>query len=957
MDAAALLKAFAELAPAGVRVRYDVTDSNEPFVWLGSRMVATAQPELAWGGASWAQTAATRLSESPPSIPNSSAVKRLRALDALHFNERLLREGWVFVCGTSEIDGKQQSVCLPLISRPVRISSSLLGTYLFRAGDDELIPLVSDPAVAARLEGEIEFGGGAITQDDIDPRLLARLTRLQQWIKDVAGAANLEIGAVLTPATDPTALRSAAGLVVVVGSGLYLARDVSAPDLSATLLHWAGRRDLDGTAFAAMYADQPAEPGDAPVATVRSPMPLSERQMEAVQRARRERVTVLSGAPGSGKSHTVVAIALDAIERGECVLVAAQSNAAVDVLADLLDRQPGPTPVLFGDAERREVLASRLAMNGARVGRGRLEDRDRIVASALARVGALEAAVGRVLTVEARAEDWARYEPLLPGLAGDLPGLFDADQALDRLQQLALTARADTRGWWARRRTRKALRRLRGAARAPSASLEQLEIALAASTSRRAAAELAAHGGTTIGSAWQELFRADAELALALSARLSDRAAAAETAAASRRRAVVALAAALRAGRGRRRAALEQIDGSALVEALPLWVGTLRDINDLLPTTPQLFDLLLLDEASQIDQIRAAPALLRATRVVVAGDPHQLRHVSFLSDAAVTQALANHRVAQSGDRLDIRRMSAFDCACGTAPTTWLDEHFRSVPHLIAFSAARFYRTALKLMTRRPDTECVDAIDVVRVNGTANDRGVVLAEVEAALRLVAEFAEQGLGSIGVITPFRAQADALEDALISAFSVEDIERLGLRAGTVHSFQGGERDIVIASLALTDADTPNRRQFVNDPNLFNVMITRARTKIVVVTSLRESVNDLVSAYLEHAERPPPRMASAAPGSEWARALGTELERLGIEVRAGYEVGHWTVDLCVGSGSRAVAVLCSVHHDGARAHIERNRALSRAGWHIREAFASVTEGDAPRAAIAIAGELRAAQ
>ena len=74
--------------------------------------------------------------------------------------------------------------------------------------------------------------------------------------------------------------------------------------------------------------------------------------------------------------------------------------------------------------------------------------------------------------------------------------------------------------------------------------------------------------------------------------------------------AVSALATALRSGRAARRAQLASFADDRLSHALPLWVGTLPDIDDLLPPVPQLFDLVILDESSSIEQRTAIPALL-----------------------------------------------------------------------------------------------------------------------------------------------------------------------------------------------------------------------------------------------------------------------------------------------------------------------------------------------------------
>src|SRR5690606_7684056 len=127
-----------------------------------------------------------------------------------------------------------------------------------------------------------------------------------------------------------------------------------------------------------------------------------------------------------------------------------------------------------------------------------------------------------------------------------------------------------------------------------------------------------------------------------------------------------------------------------------------------------VFDLVVLDEASQIDQLAGAGALLRARRAVVVGDPRQLRHVSFVPDELVARTVAAHRLDALGARLDVRRASVLDVAAAAAPATWLDEHHRSVPHLIDFSARRFYDGRLHVATRHPANESADAIEVVRV---------------------------------------------------------------------------------------------------------------------------------------------------------------------------------------------------------------------------------------------------
>ncbi len=458
----------------------------------------------------------------------------------------------------------------------------------------------------------------------------------------------------------------------------------------------------------------------------------------------------------------------------------------------------------------------------------------------------------------------------------------------------------------------------------------------------RTAARLASTGGTDLTDTWPALFEADEELAAAVGKAVRNRAGSADRWTGPARRAAGGLATALRAGRDRRRELLAALPGPDLVRALPLWVGTVADVEDLLPPTPGMFDLVILDEASHVDQLRAAAVLARARRALIAGDPRQLRFVSFVADVDVAGTLGRHGL---DDRVDVRRVSAFDLAAGATPVTWLGEHYRSAPHLIEFSAHRFYGDRITLATRHPRNEHTDTIDVVRVDGTVTD-GVNRAEVEAVVATVKELAS---GSIAVLTPFRAQAEAIEAALLAAFDLPEIERLGLRVGTVHAFQGSEADTVVASLGVVDGDAAGRKRFVADPNLFNVLVTRARRRMIVVTSLTGS-GGLVGDYLAYSERPPtPPGSDVAPERSWAARLAAELSRAGVPVRHGYPVGAWHVDLVAGAGDDAAGLICGVHEDGTAAHVRRQRALHRAGWRLLDAFPSRWPDDPVRAALAL--------
>ena len=75
----------------------------------------------------------------------------------------------------------------------------------------------------------------------------------------------------------------------------------------------------------------------------------------------------------------------------------------------------------------------------------------------------------------------------------------------------------------------------------------------------------------------------------------------------------------------------QKADFKALIRTLPIWLVNLDGLDRVLPLESELFDLAIIDEASQCDMASIVPLLYRAKRVIFLGDPNQLRHISFLS--------------------------------------------------------------------------------------------------------------------------------------------------------------------------------------------------------------------------------------------------------------------------------------------------------------------------------------
>ncbi len=912
-------------------------------------------------------------SDDPQATVARRTERRIRPLlrrARLHDDDRL-RIGWLWVAG---LDPDGDRVFFPLVSAAVRHRTidRVLAFGWYRLREPEVTDLIPDPADRDRLEASMQYGGGAAVggpDDYMDPKLLARLPRLHAWASEAAAAAGFPTSRLVArPSADGPAEPGQYEVRAHIAAYLASTRRRSAT-IAATLRAWPGD-GLTDTAFAAGYgleADPPPGPSQDRESDdrlrgerVRSPLVLSPTQRDALLAARTDRVTVISGPPGTGKSHTIAAIALDEVARGRSVLVAAPTEAAVDALTDLLTEVPGPDPLVFGSSDRRDAAADRLGQGGgAIVDDDTLERTEAAAAAADAVVAELRAAIMDLLTAEQLAGD---ADPATVLAARRVAPRWFADADLAEAERLLASA-ARTTGWFARLRKPGRIRRLVDHAGASSQHHDPaaLERALDIARARRHVAELERSGGLELTRSWAKLTEVEDGQrrrhgewlnALAHSERRVGRDA---------RVTMAAVAAALRAGRLARRKRLAELDGRRLTTSLPLWVGTLRDIDDLLPPTAAMFDVVIVDEASQVDQIMAAPALLRARRAVVVGDPKQLRHVSFLAEQAILDAVDANDIVDVGLRamLDVRRMSLFDVAAARVPTRFLDEHFRSAPHLIGFSARRFYDGALSIATTHPANHDRDCISVRWIDGRRGADGVNEAEVDAVIQLIRERQRdvRHAGTtrrIGVVAPFRAQADALEARIVSEFELAEIDELGLRVGTVHGFQGCERDLVILSPAVDTTSTGSQRAFMNDRNLFNVMVTRAREELVVVTSLGRDTPGLIGDYLRYGDSPPPEPPSSDVDHALARAIAGDLRAQGVAVHTGYRSGRHVVDLVLGSGEDATGLCFGVHPHGPEAHVERHLALVRAGWTLREIYDSAWNDRAAELAVELVVDAR---
>lgn len=288
-----------------------------------------------------------------------------------------------------------------------------------------------------------------------------------------------------------------------------------------------------------------------------------------------------------------------------------------------------------------------------------------------------------------------------------------------------------------------------------------------------------------------------------------------------------------------------------LSSLLPIWVVTNLSARRALALESALFDLVIIDEASQCDIASALPLLFRAKRAVIIGDPRQLRHISTIPgdrEAEIAEAVgATDLLADwSYSSNSIYDLAEQVSSRGAAPKVLLREHYRSHPDVIGFSNRTFYggnlviRTPLALLSDRagPGELGVFWHDTPGEVPSTGRSACNEAEVRGVLALLRQWHDRGLFardlSVGVVTPFRLQMQRIEDAIRAEPWWEEVEG-NLRVGTVHRYQGDECDIMIFSPVVSAGIADFLAKWVAETDqLLNVAITRTRCALHVVGDL---------------------------------------------------------------------------------------------------------------------------
>lgn len=404
-------------------------------------------------------------------------------------------------------------------------------------------------------------------------------------------------------------------------------------------------------------------------------------------------------------------------------------------------------------------------------------------------------------------------------------------------------------------------------------------------------------------------------------------------------------------------------------EAVPAWVMPLHRVWDTVDPAPGIFDVIIVDEASQCG-VEALPLFYLGKKIVIVGDDKQIS-----PDAVGLPRDSVHRLMEEFI-YDFHFKSSFDIESslfdhgklryGTRRIA-LREHFRCMPEIIRFSNDLCYSDTPLIPLRQYGRYRLPPLEHVFVRGGyregSNNRTINRPEAEAIVERIAEMCGDSRydgKTMGVVVlQGEAQAALIENQLLERLGAEEMERRRLVCGNPYSFQGDERDIMFLSLVAASNERIGPLTKAADERRFNVAASRARDMMVLfhsVTSNDLSASCLRKKLLEFFEnmrsqqiagidreelerraahdnrgvvKPPP------PFDSWFEVdVALELLRKDFVVLAQHEVAGKRIDLVVEGEQARLAVECDGDHwhgaDRYEEDMQRQRQLERCGWEF---------------------------
>ena len=382
------------------------------------------------------------------------------------------------------------------------------------------------------------------------------------------------------------------------------------------------------------------------------------------------------------------------------------------------------------------------------------------------------------------------------------------------------------------------------------------------------------------------------------------------------------------------------------------------------------FDIVIMDEASQILPEDAIGAIARGAQIIIVGDPKQLPPTNFFQKIDSSDDEENEDVSTLEEN-----ESVLEAMMSSFKTRRLRWHYRSRHEsLIAFSNKYFYDSDLVIFPSPIQQSKEFGIRFKKVQGCFNDkRNLIEAQeiVQEASRILLEYPKE---SVGIVAMNSNQRDEIENQLELLIQnnqklqeiVKELEKTDpVFVKNLENVQGDERDIILISMTYGPSQVGGRvyQRFgpINSNNgwrRLNVLFTRAKKRMHIFSSINSS-NILLSEnsnrslqafhdflkYCETGNLQQTKITGKAPDSGFEIAVIQELEKLGYQCEPQVGVNGFFLDIAVRNPNRPGEFLMGIECDGATYHSAksardrdrlRQEILEGLGWNIRRIWST---------------------
>ena len=411
--------------------------------------------------------------------------------------------------------------------------------------------------------------------------------------------------------------------------------------------------------------------------------------------------------------------------------------------------------------------------------------------------------------------------------------------------------------------------------------------------------------------------------------------------------------------------------GRAIQALKPCFMMSPMSVAQFLAPGGVSFDLIVMDEASQLRPEEALGAIGRGTQIIVVGDPKQLPPTSFFQRTLDDEAEDDEKttVAEGESILD----TALTCYQPVRRLRW---HYRSQHHsLIAFSNSEFYDDQLVVFPSAYNEHNDLGVKYKEVKGVYENRRNPL-EAERVVNAVMEHIAASPGeSLGVVTMNFEQRELIEELLYARLRGDSLSNTWIESKeetpepffirNLENVQGDERDVIFISVTYGPDPLGNYYQRYSGVNTqsghrrLNVLITRAKKRCVVFSSLDPDMIQVtpstpwgvraLKGYMQYAKNGTTARPVVSPGAESSNeheaAVGAILKANGYDVVPQVGVSGYFIDLAVRHPKKPGAFLLGIEFDGKSYHSGRSArdrdrlrqmALENQGWKIHRIWST---------------------